>query len=301
MKNHEKQWKTMKTMKNHEKPWKTMKTHEKPWKTMKSLWGRWRFLRRVLVFFEMVDASRIHPGSFISNGGSRAFWKGAKRLGSAERQSSVILGVKEDSGGSWEESWWFLRWWMPQGYIKEATYQFSSFYPAREVLHLLCVILESKRMLQVPEWSLVFDMVDAPSIHQGSYISIFRSLPAWEVLNLLCVSRASAWSLRGRWRFLGGVLMVFDILDVSRMHQGSYISIFKCLPSCKELKSPMCLRSVILESKNTIAVPERNLGGFWHGGCLKDTSRKLHINFQISTFLGSTPSAMCLKSVNIRV
>ena len=32
---------------------------------------------------------------------------------------------------------------------------------------------------------LVFDMVDVPRIHQGSYISIFKSLPSWEVLHLL--------------------------------------------------------------------------------------------------------------------
>ena len=80
---------------------------------------------------------------------------------------------------------------------------------------------------------VVFDMVDAPRIHQGSYISIFRSVPAWEVLHLLCVSRVSSWSLRGRWRFLRGVLMAFDIVDASRIHQGSYISIFKSLPPWK--------------------------------------------------------------------
>ena len=30
---------------------------------------------------------------------------------------------------------------------------------------------------------------------------------------------------------------------------------------------------------------------------LKDTPRKLHINFHISTFLGSAPSSMCLQSI----
>ena len=61
------------------------------------------------------------------------------------------------------------------------------------------------------------------------------------------------------------------------------------------------LQSVIqvssLESMRTLEVPERSFGGFWHGGCLKDTSRKLHINFQISTCLGSASSPMCLQSV----
>ena len=30
-------------------------------------------------------------------------------------------------------------------------------------------------------------------------------------------------------------------------------------------------------------VPERSLGGFCYNGCPKDISRKLHVNFQIST------------------
>ena len=39
----------------------------------------------------------------------------------------------------------------------------------------------------------------------------------------------------------------------------------------------------------TLEVPERGLGGFWYGGCPKVFSRKLHINFQVSTFLGRAP------------
>ena len=96
---------------------------------------------------------------------------------------------------------------------------------------------------------MVFDIVDASRIHQGSYISIFRSLPAWEVLHLQCVSRASSWSLRGCWRFLRGVFGVCDMVDVSRMYQGSYISIFKFLPSWKVVQllgSPERHPSVIL-------------------------------------------------------
>ena len=52
-----------------------------------------------------------------------------------------------------------------------------------------------------------------------------------------------------------------------------------------------------MESKRTLEVPDRSLGGFLHGGCLMDTSRKLHINFQISACLGSAPSHMCLQGV----
>ena len=54
-----------------------------------------------------------------------------------------------------------------------------------------------------------------------------------------------------------------------------------------------------VESKRTLKVSERSLGGFCDGGCLKDTSRRLRINFQISTCLGNAPSPMCLQSVII--
>ena len=55
------------------------------------------------------------------------------------------------------------------------------------------------------------------------------------------------------------------------------------------------LQSVIqvsfLESKWTLVVPERSLDDSWQTGCLKDASGKLHINFQISSYLesGRTP------------
>ena len=63
---------------------------------------------------------------------------------------------------------------------------------------------------------MFFDIGDVSRIHQGSYISIFKSPPDWEVLRLLGVSRASSW----------------------------------------------CLQSVIMESKRTLEVPDRSLGGF---------------------------------------
>ena len=66
---------------------------------------------------------------------------------------------------------------------------------------LQSVIMELKRTLEVPDRSLGgLDMVDVSRIHLGSYISICKSLPSWEVLHLLCVSRASSWSLRGAGR-----------------------------------------------------------------------------------------------------
>ena len=54
---------------------------------------------------------------------------------------------------------------------------------------------------------------------------------------------------------------------------------------------------VILESKMMLEVPERSLGSFRHNGCPKQTTRKLHTNFLISTYLGSGPSPMCPQSI----
>ena len=83
---------------------------------------------------------------------------------------------------------------------------------------------------------MVFDMVDTPSIHQGSCMSIFKSLTLLESVPTTRFSRTSSkchpWSLRGCWRYLRGDL-IFDILNVPRMHQRSYISIFGSLLSLK--------------------------------------------------------------------
>jgi len=106
---------------------------------------------------------------------------------------------------------------------------------------------------------LIFDIMDVPRIHQGRSISFFRSLPSWEVLHLLCVSRMSSWSLRGRWRFLRGVLVDFEMVDALRTHPGRFISNFKSLPSWKVVQllgSPECHPSVLL------GVYE-DTGGFW--------------------------------------
>ena len=78
-------------------------------------------------------------------------------------------------------------------------FQISTFLgSAPSPMCLQSVVMESKRRLEVPERSVQWFL----RLHQGSYISIFKSLPSWEVLHLLCVSRASSWSLRGRLRFL---------------------------------------------------------------------------------------------------
>ena len=50
--------------------------------------------------FDMVDAPRILPGSYISIFKFLPSWKVVQLLGSPERHPSVILGVYEDAGGS---------------------------------------------------------------------------------------------------------------------------------------------------------------------------------------------------------
>jgi hypothetical protein len=70
---------------------------------------------------------------------------------------------------------------------------------------------------------VVFDIRDNPRIHKGRYVLIFRFLPSWKVVKLMGSPELHPSSLRGRWRFLRGVLKVFDIRDVPRIHKGSYI------------------------------------------------------------------------------
>jgi hypothetical protein len=55
--------------------------------------------------------------------------------------------------------------------------------------------------------------------------------------------------------------------------------------------TPRFSRASSKDSKRMLEVSDRSLGGFWHNGYPKDTSRKLRINFQISTFMesGLTP------------
>jgi hypothetical protein len=150
----------------------------------RSLRGRWRFLRGVLVGFDIRDVPRIHKGSYVSFFTSLPSWKVVKLLGSPERHPRSLRG-----------RWRFLR-----GVL------------------------------------VVFDTRDVPSIHKGSYVSIFTSLPSWKVVKLLGSPERHPRSLRGCWRFLRGVLVIFDIMDAPRIHQGRYVSIFRSLPSWKVVK-----------------------------------------------------------------
>ena len=152
--------------------------------------------------------------------------------------------------------------------------------PSWEVLHLLCVSRTSSWSLR-GHWRflrgvlVVFEMLDTTRIHQGNYISISKSLPAWEVLHLLCVSRATSWSLRGSWRFLRGVLVVFDMVDASRIHQESYTSIFRSLPAwevlhllCVSRASSWSLRGRWRFLRGVLVVST-----YWmHHGCTKEAA-----------------------------
>ena len=104
--------------------------------------------------------------------------------------------------------------------------------------------MESKRTLQVLDMSLGGSWYTrcpkdtSRKLHINFQVFTFlESGPTSRFSRVL--SKCHPWSLRGRWRFLTGVLVVFDMVDVSSLHQ-----------------------SVIMESKKTVEVPERRLGGF---------------------------------------
>ena len=134
-----------------------------------------------------------------------------------------------------KRTWWFLREGLVGFGVNDDLRIHQGIYisifispPSWEVFHLLCVSRASSwslrgRLMFLRGVLVGFDMVDVPRIYPGTCVSIFKSVPVWEVLHLPCVSRASSWSLRGRWRFLRGVLVVFDMVDTARKHQGSCI------------------------------------------------------------------------------
>ena len=57
---------------------------------------------------------------------------------------------------------------------------------------------------------------------------------------------------------LSGVLVVFEMVDVSRIDQDR----FQISTCPRNAPSPMCLQSVIMESKRTLDVSDTSLGGF---------------------------------------
>jgi hypothetical protein len=82
----------------------------------------------------------------------------------------------------------------------------------------------------------MFDILDIHNIHQGRSVSIYISLTSWKVVKLLGSPECHPMSLRGRWRFLRGVLVVFDTLDIHNIHQGRSLLIFRSIPSLKVVK-----------------------------------------------------------------
>ena len=129
--------------------------------------------------------------------------------------------------------------------VKEAAYQFSDLYPRGKVSSSW--VLQSTTKCHPcslrGHWRFLRGVL---VIFDGCPKDISRKLRInFQISTLLesgptpGFSRASSkclpWSLRGRSRFLRGVLVVFDMVDVSRIHQGSYISIFSSLPSWEVL------------------------------------------------------------------
>jgi hypothetical protein len=101
---------------------------------------------------------------------------------------------------------------------------------------------------------VAFDIMDIHNIHQGRSVSIFRSLPSWEAVLLLGSPEHHPRSLRGRWWFLRGIFVVFDIIYISINFQISTFLGSSLIPGFSRASSK--------ESKRTQVVPERSLGGF---------------------------------------
>jgi len=141
---------------------------------------------------------------------------------------------------------------MPQGYIIEATYQFSilslpwkcsNSWVLRSIIEVSS--MGSKRTLVVPERSF------GSFWHNGClkdtsrklYIN-FQFYTCPESAPTPAFSRASSkchpWSLRGRWWFLRGVLVVFDIMNVPCIHPGRSRSIFRALAGL-EMPNLLCV------------------------------------------------------------
>ena len=125
--------------------------------------------------------------------------------------------------------------------------------PSPICLHF--VIMESWRMLEVPGGSWQESKwLEMTSTWKRANFYFDEKVPRGIfTLCVVSVSRASSkchpWSLRGCWGFLRGVLVVFDIMNDPRIHQGSCISIFNSIPARKVLQllgSPERHPSVIL-------------------------------------------------------
>ena len=179
---------------------------------------------------------------------------------------------------------------MPQGYIKEATYLVYNLYCHGKWFNswiLQSVIqvssLESKRLLEVPERSLggfprggcLNDT--SRKIHINFQVStVLESglTPGYSI----ATSKCHPWSLRGRRKILRGVLVVFENVDLSRITSRKLRINLKISTCPGNAPFPMCLQSIIMESKKTLEVPDRGRGGVGQGGCVEDAGRRLHIN-----------------------
>ena len=87
--------------------------------------GCWRFMRVVLVEFDVICVQRIHPGSSISIFKSLPFLESGPTPGCSRASSKCHPWILR--GHSWEVSWLLLTYWMSYGYIKKVNYKFSDF------------------------------------------------------------------------------------------------------------------------------------------------------------------------------
>ena len=142
-----------------------------------------------------------------------------------------------------------------------------------------------------------FPVWNAVCMSAGSSVSILKSLASLQATISYVSPECPPRSLRGKAWFLTGVNGIFHIRNAVRMSPGSSVSILKTLAS---LEVPCLLgvsRASSKESKRTSLVPDWSQWCISRQECSIQVSRKLCINFEVSSFIRSTPSPRCLQSV----
>ena len=149
---------------------------------------------------------------------------------------------------------------------KEALWNFlATFFGVNRQLWPLCSLFTRFTFINMFKYEAkpnLYQRSDAP-IHLPQYHLLWVSLYIYTRISghyapfILAPAEGSVARTRGL-ALLAGIFWILK--DTSRkLHINFHISTF-----LGSAPSPMCLQSVIMESKRTLEVPERTLSGFWH-------------------------------------
>ena len=128
-----------------------------------------------------------------------------------------------------------------------------------------------------------------------SSVSILKSLASLEVL--LGISKRPQRIPRGHAWFLTVVNGIFYVRNAVCMLPESSVSILRSLASLEVPRLLGVSRASSKESKRTCLVPHCSQWCISRQECSMHVTRKLCINFEVSSFLRSTLSPRCLQSV----